>query len=183
MSSASKDDDPVPALPESPDLPSGMDRRAFLMRNAAIGAAAVMTGSTWAPEARAQQAATEASAQRAAREAAKDDSGLKMSGALSPDLDVVKKSKGPVMTVLEEFYKVGPGPSSSHTIGPMRITYDFYQRCTKLPAGQLADATGLKVHLFGSLSATGKGHGTERAALAGLSARNRPRSIHCSSTR
>jgi L-serine dehydratase len=72
------------------------------------------------------------------------------------------------MTVLEEFYKVGPGPSSSHTIGPMRITYDFYQRCTKLPADQLAQATGLKVHLYGSLSATGKGHGTERASLAGL---------------
>ena len=91
-----------------------------------------------------------------------------MSSALSPDLDVVKKSKGPVMTVADEFYKVGPGPSSSHTIGPMRITYDFYQRCTKLPADQLAQATGLKVHLFGSLSATGKGHGTERASLAGL---------------
>src|SRR5689334_11233306 len=87
---------------------------------------------------------------------------------LSPELDVVKRSKGVVMTVLEEFYKVGPGPSSSHTIGPMRITYDFYQRCTKLPADQLAQATGLKVHLFGSLSATGKGHGTERASLAGL---------------
>jgi L-serine dehydratase len=72
------------------------------------------------------------------------------------------------MTVLDEFYKVGPGPSSSHTIGPMRITYDFYQRCTKLPADQLAKATALKVNLFGSLSATGKGHGTERAALAGL---------------
>jgi L-serine dehydratase len=81
---------------------------------------------------------------------------------------VVKRSKGPVMTVLDEFYKVGPGPSSSHTIGPMRITYDFYQRCSKLPADQLKQATGLKVHLFGSLSATGKGHGTERAALAGL---------------
>ena len=61
---------------------------------------------------------------------------------MSPDLDVVKKSKGPVMTVLEEFYKVGPGPSSSHTIGPMRITYDFYQRCTKLPADQLAQGHG-----------------------------------------
>ena len=72
------------------------------------------------------------------------------------------------MTLADEFYKVGPGPSSSHTIGPMRITYDFYQRCTKLPADQLAKATGLKVHLFGSLSATGKGHGTERASLAGL---------------
>jgi hypothetical protein len=37
-------------------------------------------------------------------------------------------TKGPVMTLIDEFYKVGPGPSSSHTIGPMRITYDFYQR-------------------------------------------------------
>src|SRR5262245_21467337 len=72
------------------------------------------------------------------------------------------------MTMADEFYKVGPGPSSSHTIGPMRITYDFYQRCKKLPADQLGQATGLKVHLFGSLSATGKGHGTERASLAGL---------------
>jgi L-serine dehydratase len=50
----------------------------------------------------------------------------------------------------------------------MRITYDFYQRCTKVPPETLAKATGLKVHLFGSLSATGKGHGTERAALAGI---------------
>src|SRR5204862_1880159 len=66
------------------------------------------------------------------------------------------------------FYKVGPGPSSSHTIGPMRITYDYYQRVAKLPADTLNKATALKVHLFGSLSATGKGHGTERAALAGL---------------
>jgi L-serine dehydratase len=50
----------------------------------------------------------------------------------------------------------------------MRITYDFYQRCTRLPKEQLDKATALKVHLFGSLSATGKGHGTERAALAGI---------------
>lgn len=167
MTSPSKDE-LFPAPSEAPDVPLGMDRRTFLMRHAAIGAAAVMTGTTWTPEARAQQAATEAAAQQVKQEAAKDASGLKMSGTLSPDLDVVKKSKGPVMTVVEEFYKVGPGPSSSHTIGPMRITYDFYQRCTKLPADQLAQATGLKVHLFGSVSATGKGHGTERASLAGL---------------
>ena len=88
--------------------------------------------------------------------------------SLSSDLNVVRKSKGPVLTTLEEFYKVGPGPSSSHTIGPMRITYDFYRRCTKLPPETIAQATALKVHLFGSLSATGQGHGTERAALAGL---------------
>jgi L-serine dehydratase len=131
------------------------------VRNAVIGASAVMTGATWTPEARAAQAAKEAKA--AARPA-----GPKLGDKMSPDLDVVKRSKGPVITVLDEFYKVGPGPSSSHTIGPMRITYDFYQRCSKLPADQLAKATGLKVHLFGSLSATGKGHGTERASLAGL---------------
>src|SRR5437773_1750594 len=88
--------------------------------------------------------------------------------ALSPDLAVVKTSKGTIMTTLEEFYKMGPGPSSSHTMGPMRITYDFFQRVSKLPEDQLKRATALKVHLFGSLSATGKGHGTDRASLAGL---------------
>src|SRR5215472_13249921 len=88
--------------------------------------------------------------------------------ALSPDLAVVQQSKGPIMTTLEEFYKMGPGPSSSHTMGPMRITYDFFQRVSKLPEDQLKRATALQVHLFGSLSATGKGHGTDRASLAGL---------------
>src|SRR6516162_6423124 len=149
-----------PGLPEESAIPSNINRRAFIMRNAVIGAAAVMTGKVWTPEARTQQAAKEA--------AAKPTLPPLDSTSMSYDLDVVKRSKSPVMTVLDEFYKVGPGPSSSHTIGPMRITYDFYQRCTKLPADQLNQATGLKVHLFGSLSATGKGHGTERAALAGL---------------
>ncbi|MFL5240879.1 MAG: L-serine ammonia-lyase [Gemmataceae bacterium] len=152
---SANDDGLFPALPPESAMPTEVDRRSFLMRNAVIGAAAAMTGTTWTPEARAQQAAKEAAQP-------------KLGATMSPDLDVVKRSKGPVMTVVDEFYKVGPGPSSSHTIGPMRITYDFYQRCSKLPADQLAKATGLKVHLFGSLSATGKGHGTERASLAGL---------------
>ena len=78
------------------------------------------------------------------------------------------KSAGPIMTTLDEFYKMGPGPSSSHTMGPMRIGYDFYQRVIKLPPDQLKRATALKVHLFGSLSQTGKGHGTDKATLAGL---------------
>ena len=158
--SDNKNDELFPKLPESATPGSNIDRRTFIIRNAVIGAAAVMTGTTWTREARAQQAAKEATA--------KDPLPPLDSTSMSPDLNVVKQSKGPVMTVLDEFYKVGPGPSSSHTIGPMRITYDFYQRCTKLPADQLGKATGLKVHLFGSLSATGKGHGTERAALAGL---------------
>jgi L-serine dehydratase len=142
-------------FPEPAASPEGVDRRSFFMRSAVISASAVLTGKSWTPEARAAQAAKEATQP-------------KLATTHSPDLDVEKKSKGPVMTLSDEFYKVGPGPSSSHTIGPMRITYDFYQRCTKLPAEQLGQATGLKVHLFGSLSATGKGHGTERASLAGL---------------
>jgi len=150
-----------PELPETSKLGSHIDRRTFIIRNAVIGAAAVMTGRVWTPEARAAQAAKEATKPAAGKP--KLDS-----STMSPDLNVVKQSKGPVMTVVDEMYKVGPGPSSSHTIGPMRITYDFYQRCAKLPPDQLAKATGLKVHLFGSLSATGKGHVTERAALAGL---------------
>jgi L-serine dehydratase len=134
----------------------GIDRRAFLMRSALIGAMGVITGR----RASAQQVAASAEPKGVA--------GGPGNVELSPNLAVVKEQKGPVLTILDEFYKVGPGPSSSHTIGPMRITYDFYQRCTKLPADQLNTATALRVHLYGSLSATGKGHGTERASLAGL---------------
>ena len=82
--------------------------------------------------------------------------------------NMYEHGKAPVLTVLDEFYKMGPGPSSSHTMGPMRITYDFFQRISKLPEDQLKRATVLKVHLYGSLSATGLGHGTGIAALAGL---------------
>ena len=126
--------------------PAGSDRRAFMVRSALAVAIGALTGRPIAAIAAAPALAP----------------------ALDPNLAVVKASKGPVLTTVEEFYKVGPGPSSSHTIGPMRITYDFYQRCTKLPAAQLDQATALKVNLFGSLSATGKGHGTERACLAGI---------------
>lgn len=137
---------------EGQPVPEGVDRRAFLIRNALIGATALLTGRSLSAQDRADRL----------------KEGYPPTPALSPALNVVKEQKGPVMTTLDEFYKVGPGPSSSHTIGPMRITYDFYQRCTKLPPNQLTQATGFEVRLFGSLSATGKGHGTERASLAGL---------------
>jgi L-serine dehydratase len=150
MTSESRNDN-TPTLDAIDPAPESADRRTFMMRSAVIGAAIVMTGRT-------------ASAQERAAGATAPPPVVK----LSPDLDVVKKESKPVMTVIDEFYKVGPGPSSSHTIGPMRITYDFYQRCAKLPAATLNQATGLKVHLYGSLSATGMGHGTERAALAGI---------------
>jgi L-serine dehydratase len=143
--------DPLDSTVEliSQAVPPGVDRRTFLMRSAVVGATVVITGRSMPAQEQTQRS-------------------IATAPALDPTLNVVQKGKGPVMTLLDEFYKVGPGPSSSHTIGPMRITYDFYQRATKLPADKLAKATALKVNLFGSLSATGKGHGTERAALAGL---------------
>ena len=159
------DRDPLGLSPQVPsDIPRGLDRRKFIMRSAVISAAAVMTGCArseterTAPPPAAESPQTVATSGTAAAPAV----------PLAADLNVVKKGQGPVLTTVDEFYKVGPGPSSSHTIGPMRITYDFYQRATKLPADKLAKATALRVNLFGSLSATGKGHGTERAALAGL---------------
>ena len=145
--------------PEVPsEIPTGVDRRKFIMRSAVISAAAVMNGCARSETEQKAPPPAAAAATAAAAPAV----------PLAADLNVVMKAKGPVLTTVDEFYKVGPGPSSSHTIGPMRITYDFYQRATKLPADKLAKATKLQVNLFGSLSATGKGHGTERAALAGL---------------
>src|SRR3954469_23335567 len=150
--------EPDELLGEVPAAPAGIGRRELLMRSALVGAVAVITGRA------APAIAAEAAAKAATKAAPK---GAAPQGT-SKSLAVVKQSKGPVMTTVDEFYKVGPGPSSSHTIGPMRITYDFYQRCAKLPADKLAKVTGLRVNLFGSVSATGKGHGTERACLAGL---------------
>src|SRR5436190_785661 len=131
--------------------PVGSDRRAFMMQSAMVAAIVAVGGRASPLFGQVPATAPPIGSQ-----------------PIDPNLQVVKNSKGPVMTLVDEFYKVGPGPSSSHTIGPMRITYDFYQRASKLPPDQLAQATDLKVHLFGSLSATGKGHGTERASLAGL---------------
>ncbi len=143
---------PAPSKTESATL---LSRREVGLAALAVSAGAILAGCS-TPQ---QQTREKASSAPAAAPPASN---------LSPELDVVKKSKGPIMTVLDEFYKMGPGPSSSHTMGPMRITYDFFQRVTKLPEDQLKRATALKVHLFGSLSATGKGHGTDRASLAGL---------------
>ncbi|MDA1195591.1 MAG: L-serine ammonia-lyase [Planctomycetota bacterium] len=67
-------------------------------------------------------------------------------------------------TRLLELYRIGPGPSSSHTVGPMRAARLF--RETVLAAGLVP--VRLEVELLGSLSATGRGHGTDRAVLAGL---------------
>jgi L-serine dehydratase len=65
-----------------------------------------------------------------------------------------------------DLFKIGIGPSSSHTVGPMRAALMFAQG---LERDSLLDATAsVKVELYGSLGATGKGHGTDRGVMLGL---------------
>ena len=65
-----------------------------------------------------------------------------------------------------DLFSVGIGPSSSHTVGPMRAACTFAEGLAA--DGLLAGVARLKVELFGSLGATGRGHGSDRAVLLGL---------------
>ena len=66
-----------------------------------------------------------------------------------------------------DLFKVGIGPSSSHTVGPMRAARRFV---AGLKAdGRLTDVARVRAELFGSLGATGFGHGSDKAVLLGLS--------------
>ena len=67
---------------------------------------------------------------------------------------------------LFELFKIGVGPSSSHTVGPMLAAARFGERVRA--AGQLADVAAVSVDLYGSLALTGKGHATDTAIVAGL---------------
>ena len=74
----------------------------------------------------------------------------------------------PITTSIFDIFKIGPGPSSSHTIGPMKAAGAFLQRLQKTASEQLERVETLDVYLYGSLSATGAGHGTHKAVLGGL---------------
>ncbi|NMO03824.1 L-serine ammonia-lyase [Gordonia sp. TBRC 11910] len=65
-----------------------------------------------------------------------------------------------------DLFTVGIGPSSSHTVGPMRAAADFAATLDR--RGLLTDLTAVRVDLYGSLAATGAGHGTMAAILLGL---------------
>jgi len=66
-----------------------------------------------------------------------------------------------------DLFKIGVGPSSSHTMGPMTAACRFVER---LKADDLLDrTTRVEADLYGSLALTGKGHATDRAILLGLS--------------
>ncbi|NHN54311.1 L-serine ammonia-lyase [Calidifontibacter sp. DB0510] len=65
-----------------------------------------------------------------------------------------------------ELYSIGIGPSSSHTVGPMRAARLFADGIAE--QGRLEEVARLKAQLFGSLGATGHGHGSDKAVLLGL---------------
>jgi L-serine dehydratase len=65
-----------------------------------------------------------------------------------------------------DLFSIGIGPSSSHTVGPMRAARTFAEGLAD--DGLLADVTRIRVELFGSLGATGHGHGSDRAVVLGL---------------
>src|ERR1700756_890911 len=65
-----------------------------------------------------------------------------------------------------DIFKVGIGPSSSHTMGPMRAAREFALGLKR--DGLLGPTQEIAVRLYGSLAFTGVGHGTDRAILAGL---------------
>ena len=66
-----------------------------------------------------------------------------------------------------DLFKIGIGPSSSHTVGPMRAAARFVSRWLD-ERGVLGDVARVRVELFGSLALTGRGHGTDKAVLCGL---------------
>ncbi|AMK75274.1 MULTISPECIES: L-serine ammonia-lyase [Methylomonas] len=65
-----------------------------------------------------------------------------------------------------DIFKIGIGPSSSHTVGPMRAAMTFVNNLEQ--QGIIDKVQRLRIELFGSLGATGKGHGTDKAVLLGL---------------
>ncbi|MEO8365712.1 MAG: L-serine ammonia-lyase [Pseudoxanthomonas sp.] len=66
-----------------------------------------------------------------------------------------------------DLFKIGIGPSSSHTVGPMRAAARFIARWIEEP-GRLQDVARIRAEVFGSLAMTGRGHGTDKALLMGL---------------
>ena len=65
-----------------------------------------------------------------------------------------------------DLFSIGIGPSSSHTVGPMRAAQQFVE--TLREGGKLGAVSRIKAEMYGSLGATGKGHGTPKALLLGL---------------
>ncbi len=75
-------------------------------------------------------------------------------------------SDSPMSISVFDLFKIGIGPSSSHTVGPMVAAQQFSETLASMDC--LQQATRVCVELYGSLGATGKGHGTLKAVILGL---------------
>jgi len=96
-----------------------------------------------------------------------DRSGAAIAALEAPDNGA---ANGPARTTayvsVLDLFSIGIGPSSSHTVGPMRAARSFVRHLAA--TGRLPDVSRISCSLFGSLGATGLGHGTPDAILAGL---------------
>jgi L-serine dehydratase len=88
---------------------------------------------------------------------------MRVSGQSNDVKSIVKEERISVFDI----FKIGVGPSSSHTLGPWRAAQMFLKVLEGL--GNLDQVIAINVYLFGSLAKTGKGHGTDLAVQLGLS--------------
>ena len=90
-----------------------------------------------------------------------------LSGASLPYDPAPERRHFPRMAIsVFDLFTIGIGPSSSHTVGPMRAARRFVERLER--EGGWASCARIEATLYGSLALTGKGHGTDRAVLMGL---------------
>jgi len=92
---------------------------------------------------------------------------LRAAGACAYHCRIIRGCMGVLVAVsVFDLFKIGIGPSSSHTVGPMRAALLFAQGLER--DGLLPQVANVRAELYGSLGATGKGHGTDKGVLLGL---------------
>lgn len=95
-----------------------------------------------------------------------------ISASVFPGRTGIRCYQGPptsiITTSISDLLKIGPGPSSSHTVAPLKIAANFRETLEELPREKVAAGRVIEAGLYGSLSSTGRGHRTDRAILAGL---------------
>ena len=137
------------------EVPAGVDRRAFMMRSAVVGAVAVITGCSRGRDGSRPRAAAPPPAADGAALVARPRRREEGQGAGDDDARRVLQGRARAVELAHH------RPDAHH----LRLLPALHEAARRTSSRR---RPAMKVHLFGSLSATGKGHGTERAALAGV---------------
>src|SRR5512133_230638 len=90
----------------------------------------------------------------------------KAAAAITGWIDRILRDNGEMVLSVFDLFRIGIGPSSSHTVGPMRAARSFLLGLET--SGLLRATTEVRAELFGSLGATGRGHGSDKAVILGL---------------